>query len=448
MSTGMERRQFLSLAGKAALVAGVGSLAGGALAGCSTPQSAKGGGAKGKTKIKYWDWWTPSSSPSFQTYFDWLKSGFEAKNPNIQVEMQFVPFDSYQQKLITAFASGEAPDVFHCSVGWATDLWRQGVLLQLDSFISGAKEVQKDQFVASGWLYNNRDGKTFGIPMEGPDTDVIGFNVDVLKAAGLDTSFEAMPTWNDFLTYARKLTIKNADGSFKQAAFQVSDFRGFNDFVSWNYANGGKLYKPDFSGVEINAKNGVEVIEWYRQLLYQEKVSAAPSANQDLLALLLSGQAAMVFSGSYNAQNLKDQNANFNFGYFPIPTGPSGSKRTARSWCNMTVLSKAPKNQEAAWTFARFNASHEVALKKIEIIKRYGPRLDVLETKVWKDKVAEIPALANTFKVAEGGQIGAVIKGAELTKAITPFLGEAVLGQRDPKDALAQAQKAADAIKL
>ena len=103
--TQFSRRQFLVLTGAAA--------AGGVLAACApaTDPSAPGGAAESAAEgVELVAWFTDRRTINVMTETEAIPD-FEAQNVGISVDMQFVPESELQQKLLTANAAGNAPDV-------------------------------------------------------------------------------------------------------------------------------------------------------------------------------------------------------------------------------------------------------------------------------------------------------------------------------------------------
>ena len=133
--------------------------------------------------IEYWDWWNPTSGIETKNWFEWLKADFEAQNPAAKIEFQFVPFgNEYVQKFQAAAAAGNPPDIMHSSIVWGRDFFDLGTLDTFNDFIKTDPEMAMNKFLDGALFYNQKEGKIYGIPMEGPDSRVLFWD----KAALLD----------------------------------------------------------------------------------------------------------------------------------------------------------------------------------------------------------------------------------------------------------------------
>src|SRR5262249_33530997 len=141
--TSTTRREFL----KKSAIAGAATVAGASIT-QSAVEAAMPAAHSGATyQLTFWDWWSPVGSPSLTRWFAWIKKTFEAQNAGVTVNYQFLPWgDTYLQKIQAAVAAGNPPDVFHCSIAWARDLWDRNVLYKMNDLIAMTPEVQPKQF--------------------------------------------------------------------------------------------------------------------------------------------------------------------------------------------------------------------------------------------------------------------------------------------------------------
>src|SRR5262249_4498803 len=51
---------------------------------------------------------------------------FRKRYPQVQLKVQYVPWDPYLQKVLTLSAAGNAPDLYFASISWIYDLAKKG----------------------------------------------------------------------------------------------------------------------------------------------------------------------------------------------------------------------------------------------------------------------------------------------------------------------------------
>src|SRR5205823_2414094 len=248
-------------------------------------------------------------SPALARWWNWVKQTFEKENPGITVKYQFLPWgDPYLQKVQAAVAAGNPPDVFECSVAWGRDLWDRNVLYKLNDLIAATPETQSKQFFPTASITDSEKGAIFGVPVDGPDSDIIMMNVDLIAReldwpARTPQDIWAWPdkvqTWDDFTKLAVRLT-KRSGNKIKVAGFNVPDLGNLEWFAGLLKANGSHFYKPDFSGVNLNTPQALQAAQWMLDLQFKYKVSQPPNAQRNDETELVAGRAAMIYDGTWS----------------------------------------------------------------------------------------------------------------------------------------------------
>ncbi len=88
--------------------------------------------------------WTISLQPTFTDFFNKLIETYQNDNKNVTVKWTDLPYDAIQNKLITAAAGGNAPDVVNLNTEMALTLAGKGILVNLEK---EATEEQKNRRV-------------------------------------------------------------------------------------------------------------------------------------------------------------------------------------------------------------------------------------------------------------------------------------------------------------
>ena len=199
-----------------------------------------------------------------------LVSSFEAAHPNIKVQLDSFPFAEYHQKVSTAFAGNDAPDVFWMDVRVAS-FAQQGVLMPLDDRIT---QENRDDYLASAWVETKYDGKTYGVPMH-QLTEAIYVNTQMAEDAGitLPKTVDEAWSWAQFVDVANKLTKRTGDQT------DVWGFGVQRQLQDWSvlpviYQHDGQVLSDDFKTATgyLNGPATVEALTWYGDLFTKEKV--------------------------------------------------------------------------------------------------------------------------------------------------------------------------------
>lgn len=240
---------------------------------------------------------------------------FEAANPNIKVEVEYVPFGDAQNKFKVAAGAGNAPDVLRCEIAWTPEFANLGYLLDISSYISAA---DKKDYLTAPFAYNKYQGKTYGIPQV-TDAPALLYNKRLLKEAG----YNGPPkTLDEMETMVADIKAKLGIEGF----YMRGDAYWFQCFL---WAFGGGLV-DDEKNIYINSDKSIQAMEYVvaqKDKLFPGEIDFANDYN-NAMALFKDGQVAMIINGPWATSDILSGDEftsdNSNLGVAPFPKGPGG----------------------------------------------------------------------------------------------------------------------------
>jgi len=338
-----------------------------------------------KTILRVQDW-KINESETCQQWFMAAKERFEEMYPDVEIVYDGTGWGSwYVEKLHIGVATDTAPDVASVSIAWARDLFEAGVLLPLNDFIAKTPDLAPANFIPTTQLYNQKDGIFYGIT-NALDAEFIVYNMNHFDEAGLSTDPHAMETWDDFVSFGRKLVVRDSDGEIRRYGF---DFRPtINVFSAFLDSNGGSIYNDTFTGLNIDTPEGRETLKFLHDIRVEYGFAldgmTSPYAN------FLNNTAAMGWGGFYSSYYVPQYVPGIRLGFTAIPKGPSGDKRGAMVFGNMYSITTSSKNPELAWKFIEWMGSLEAHLLHFEITETVqSARLDFYRSDLWLEKMWE-----------------------------------------------------------
>ena len=207
------------------------------------------------TTLTVWVGWSARELNEFKK----VVAEYDAKNPDVAVK---VVGGINDDKIIAALRSGNGPDVVSSFTSSNVGLYcSSGGWIDLAPYLEEDK-VDMNQFPASTRYYTQYKGKRCALPLL---ADVYGFyyNKALFKKAGLSGPPKTMQQLTE---YAKKLTVKNADGSLKVV--------GYNPEFGF-YQNTSGAYQPSF-GAKWFDKQGRSSLStdpaWKRLLNWQKNL--------------------------------------------------------------------------------------------------------------------------------------------------------------------------------
>ncbi len=310
-------------------------------------------------------WLTDWEQGTQRLFNDELVPAFEAANPDIAVNIQYLDWRVFTEKLIAAHAGGVLPDIYQAGAEYVAPLASKGMALDIDKYINNWG--QKDDFYESAWGTVSYQGKTYGIPvLSAPQT--LMYRKDMLSEAGIPNG----PTsWEDLEQIATKATKRDGD------KFVISGFNArpiWQQYVWFLFQNGGDVFTPD-GKVVVNSPEAVEALDYFSRLFNQDKVAskstiAAPTANVGAMAANL---VAMQLGNQLTVRDFR-QNNPAQAGNLVVAEPIQKKQQVTTNWTDWLAISRQSKNADASWKFIAFVADKDNLLKYNETMYFIPPR--------------------------------------------------------------------------
>jgi multiple sugar transport system substrate-binding protein len=310
--------------------------------------------------VELWHFFTEREADAI----DQVIKDFQTTHPNIKVTVKPGQDDS---KVTQAIGAGNGPDV---GLSYSTDIvgkfCSSGAWVDLTPYISRDK-VDLNQLNATTRSYTEFDGKRCAMPFLA-DAYGMYYNKDMFAKAGI----AGPPKTLDELTEdAKKLTVKNPDGSLKTVGFlPLYDFYE-NAAAHLAPATGAKWLTDDGKSAIGADPNWKTLLTWQKSLVdwygYDKLTKFKASLGDEFSAdnAFQKGQVAINMDAEYRLAFLKDQSPNLKFGVAPIPTTDPARYGGGYVTGNILGISKNAKNPEAAWELIKYLTTNDEAVTKL-----------------------------------------------------------------------------------
>ncbi len=307
-----------------------------------------------KTTVRYSMWGGASEVETARV----ICREFVRLNPDLRIEVAVYPWGQYWAKVQTQTASGLAPDVLSFA-SMMFGVWTaRGALMPLDDLAAASKlDVSKFHRPA---IENCRwGGKLYALPLEMPLWTVI-YSKDRFEESNIPKSEWPKPdvpmTWDEFNSLARRLTLRNRDGTYRQYGMSAGQ--------NWNNCmlemDGGRLVDRPIDPTRSTALDP-RVISAATQLFeaqygHRTTLGASPLAAGSFTAstdvLLLSNRFAMGTTGPWTLKELTERGVRW--GLTPLPTGKMPYQMIG---VNSVGIYSASKHPREAYRFVEFMVS-------------------------------------------------------------------------------------------
>ncbi|MFQ8433692.1 ABC transporter substrate-binding protein [Amaricoccus sp. W119] len=322
-------------------------------------------------EVEYW-MWDGRQVPVYQQCADL----FEARNPEIRIDISQFDWGSYWTTLLTGFISGDAPDVFVDHLSRFPDFIENDILVDL------APLIERDGYDMAGFMPGlaenwSRDGARYGMPKDW-DTVAIVYNKEMVAEAGLTEADMRELTWNprDGGSYEKviaRLTLDKNGVRGDEEGFNPDRIASFGLLYEpvanspfgqseWSYLSASTGFSfidgPWARDYHVDDPRLAETLNWLQDLAYGPGYAPKRTMTGKLGAstLFVSRMGAMNVHGSWMINWYRD-NAPFEVGFAPVPAGPEGRRSMFNGLADS--IWSGSDNQAEAWEWVKFLGSEE-----------------------------------------------------------------------------------------
>jgi multiple sugar transport system substrate-binding protein len=275
-----------------------------------------------------------------------LAAEFERLNPEIRVRVQQIPWSAAHEKLLTAYAGGNLPDVFQLGNTWIAEF---AALRALDDVSARFGNTgRKGDYFEGALDAAVVDGRMWAVPWY-VDTRILFYRRDLLEAGGIASPPRSWEGWFEVMSRIREHT-----GDFglflpidewevpvilamQQGAALLKDGNRYGDFLH-----------PDFQAAFDS------YLRWFR-----EKLAPAETSGQmaNLYREFGRGYFAALITGPWNLGEFRRRLPALDAAAWdtaPLPSFDGSYPGVSLAGGASLALAAASKRKEAAWRLIDF----------------------------------------------------------------------------------------------
>ena len=343
--------------------------------------------AQAAVELTYWTHEDPNRTEIENRYI----SEFEKANPGVVIKRVTNPSKKMAEKILTAFAANQGPDIFNLQIEDEYAYIINQRLAPVDPKAAGydsVKSIYKD-YISKVLDPVTYEGSLYGLPLELTNWCVY-VNDRIFKSAGLDPARDYPKTWEDMVTVSEKIAIRQGEiiqrrgFDFRYPYYLVSMVPMVEQF-------GGKLISDDGKRAIINDQAWIKFLAFMQAWGPNGKNLGSPTyKNARKLFNKDNNDMGMCMSGLYQAGRIRSDNPDFyNSGEWRVVPYPKFKNAVSDSACAyyghyLVVNAQKPKkNQSLAWKFIGYMLRHsEEYLSKVGLIQ---PTVTLMESATFKD---------------------------------------------------------------
>jgi multiple sugar transport system substrate-binding protein len=401
--------------------------------GCGSSSSSSSSG--GVVDITLWHGDTGAEANAIKA----MAAQFNASHPKIHLTTVFYGNTDYAlQKVETAIAGGQPPDISYLYGSWAANIAQSPKVVTLNDLAKQPSFGWND-FWPSEREAATVNGKIVGIPAL-VDNLALVYNKKLFKQAGLPYP-TANWTWANLRSDAKKLT----DASTKQFGWAYINDAG-EDTV-WRYdallwQAGGDILTPDGKHAAFDSPAGIKALTLLQQMGPEDHSTYLDNGSDTYAPLFNSGHIAMLYTGPWDLSGFPK----VDFGVTQLPADLN--HQTISGPDNWVLFNNGDDRVKAAETFMTWFTAPQQILEWSTKTGDLPTKQSVLGLAGYKAYTAKYPGV---------GEFVANLKNAVKVRPVTPLypkisaaMGQAIqsvlLGKSQPAQALSQASDQVNSI--
>ncbi|MBZ2194743.1 ABC transporter substrate-binding protein [Occultella gossypii] len=342
---------------------------------------------------------------------------------DVDVEVTIVPWESFEERFLTGFSSGDGPDIGYMYAEMIGDYISRG---QLATFTVSDEQRETFNFTDLG-VY---DGGQYGLPMVVGGARVLFYNKAILDDVGV----EPPQTWDDLVSASTAVQAAGYDPLLMAWGEPGVGVLAQN-YVNFLWQAGGELINEDGTEAAFNSPEGLEAAEFLYDLRFTHGIlpeSTTALNGADLNAQFAAGNAAFAFGSDPEASTYQD--AGIDLG--AVVLEQAGRQTFVAT--DVLVLAESSPHKDLAEDLAWFLLSGP-SMDQFAAVAPYAPisseqttQADPLFADLYSgesDVLREYPVVPNS---------------ANLYTSLYENLQQMLLGSKTPEQALADAELAAN----
>ncbi|MCJ8150132.1 extracellular solute-binding protein [Shinella sedimenti] len=360
-----------------------------------------------------------------------MTDAFTKANPDIKVNLEFVPYEGLHDKTVLAQGSGSGYDVVLFDVIWPAEYATNNVLVDVTGRVT---DEMKKGVLPGAWTTVNYDGKSYGMPWI-LDTKYLFYNKEILEKAGIKTPPK---TWEELSEQAKIIKDKGLLAtpiawSWAQAEAVICDYTTLVSAYGGEFLKDGKPAFGEGGGLDALRY----MVDSYKSGLTNP--NSKEFLEEDVRNVFQNGEAAFALNWTYMynmANGGKDSKVAGKVGIVPAPGVEGKSEVSAVNGSMGLGITSTSQHQEEAWKYIVHMTSQETQ-------NAYAK----LSLPIWASSYEDPAVTAGQEELIAAAKLGLAAmyprpttpKYQELSTALQQGIQEALLDQATPEDALKSA---------
>ncbi|KFG74599.1 ABC transporter substrate-binding protein [Streptomyces mutabilis] len=370
-----------------------------------------------------------SKANSSQVYWDELATAYEAKNPDVNVDVTVYSWNDVDRKVREMVEDGKAPDL--AQIGAYSDYADQDLLYRADDVLSIPVQAN---FVSQLSTAGRVNGVQYGLPFAA-STRVLFYNKTLFAKAGVTPP----KSWDDLADAAEAL---EAEGVKYPYALPLGPEEAPAETMQWMLSGGGG-YTDDVGTYAIDSPQNVTTFTWLKDELVDKGLTGPVAPGKlnraDAFAAFAAGDVGMLNGHPTLMKTASDKGVKYGMVQTPGIDGASKNTLGVTDW--MTAFKKNG-HQEAIGDFLNFVYSDENVLAFSRLYDLLPVTTSASQVMSTAEEDENLKPFLDELLLSELYPVGKT-SWASVSADIKKRIGQAVAPGGSPREVLGQIQATA-----
>jgi len=359
-----------------------------------------------------------------------IAKDFEAANPKAHVKVTVIPFDAAHDKISSAIAGNQTPDVSLAGTTWVSEFADSGALDPTPTDL-----IDSSKFYPGAWDTTAVNGTSYGVPWY-VETRLVYYRKDLAAKAGV-TPKDGW-TWDDFKAFAAAMQSKG--GAKFGISLPPGGVGSWQTFMPFGWQNGAELEQGN--KFAFDSEPMVKALDYYKSF-FTDKISAGKLGPGALENGFIRGDIGAFVSGPWHMGILRDQGGAGFADKWSVAHMPTEQSATSFVGGGDLMVFKNSKNRDTAWKFVDFLTQDAAQQKLYQLVGS----LPAVKSAWSSGKLATDPMLklfGNQLQDAKSAP--AIATWEQVADTLDHGIEEATIGGQDSSTALKDAASKANSI--
>jgi multiple sugar transport system substrate-binding protein len=272
---------------------------------------------------------------------------FTKENPDVTIDVTAIPWDAAHDKIATAIAADEVPDVSMIGTTWMGEFATSGGLDPTPPDL-----IDESTFFPGAWGSTEVGGTSYAVPWY-VETRVLFVDTALAEQAGVSAT---PATWDDLMATSKGLQSAGAQWGITLQAGQTGAWQTFLPFA---WQAGAEIMNADQTEFTFDSPEFVKALTYY-QSFFTHGVAPKELPEGTLEPDFVAGQIGAFQSGPWHIGILNDTGGEGFVDSVTLAPLPKDEKQASFIGGSNLAVFKSSQNRDAAWKFVQWLSQPEV----------------------------------------------------------------------------------------